>query len=262
MLRRVLKMRIVFFIILIIVLMGVLVRGINLFGFGSSDESSNPSWAYKNKLERKENIDGVNSIVFKLDVGEAILKTTDKDEIAVVERSNKNLKKHKLIIDKTNNELTFREPTNRIAIFNFGTNNKKVVEISLPKKYQDKLYLYSDVGNIKIKSDLNLKELELESDVGKVIVEGNIKADIFKSNSDAGDTKIARLEAKKFDIRSDVGKVIVESALGKGKVESDVGDVIFNFERIEGDSDFRTDVGKVILNINKDETFNLETDCR
>jgi hypothetical protein len=262
MFRKFTKIRMISLILLIVVMTGILITGIRFNGGSNwvSKGGNNPSWAYKNKIVREENLDGIEKINFKMDVSEIILKTTDDNKIKVIERSDKKLKNDRILnISKQGNELSFVEPKKRFTGFGiFWSTDKKVVEIFLPKEYKEKFKLQSDVGDLYVKSDLDLNEITLESDVGKILVERAINTKKLVVTSDVGDIKLNRAEADNYKIKSDVGKVVLERILGKGSIQSEVGDVICNLERIDGDIDVSTDVGKIVINIDKSQKFMLD----
>ncbi len=260
--RKFTRMRIVALILLIVVMTGVLVNGIsNSSNFNWFSNRENPSWAYKNRIVREEGLSGVDRINFETDVGEVVLKTTDDNKIKVIERSNKKLKNNKVLnISRSGSELSFIEPSKFFNFNLFGFNDKKVVEIYLPKNYKEKLRLQTDVGDLYIKNDLELSTIDLASDVGEIISDKKIVTSNLNVSSDTGDIKFSRVESKDYNFESDVGKVVIERLKGKGSVYSDVGNVICNIEKIDGHMDFSTDVGNVILNIDKSQKFKLDAD--
>lgn len=260
--RKFTRMRIVALILLIVVMTVVLVNGIsNSINFNWFSNWENLGWAYKNRIVREEGLSGVDRINFETDVGEVVLKTTDDSKIKVIERSNKKLKNNQILnISRNGSELSFIEPSKFFNFNLFGFNDKKIVEIYLPKNYKEKLRVQTDVGDLYIKNDLELDAIDLVSDVGEIISDKKIVTSNLNVSSDTGDIKFSRVEAKDYKFESDVGKVVIERLKGKGSVYSDVGNVICNIEKIDGHMDFSTDVGSVILNIDKSQKFMLDAD--
>lgn len=237
----------------------------NMFGFinmGRDDRD----FDYNHKLDKinewSVDANNISDINIDLTVDDVLIQTTDEKDIKIIEKSNYKLNKNEYLQVSDDNKVLdiyrdskFLAKINNISFFN---NKIRAVEIYIPKEYYSNLLVKNDVGDIKILSNLNLKNISINQHVGEVSIREDINCDKFTSKSDTGNIEGKNINAKEYNIKAAIGDIDFKGISGKGRVESNVGDINCEIDKIDGNIDIKSNVGDVDLYIKESLSFGLD----
>ncbi len=156
---------------------------------------------------------GIKKIAINASVDEVTVYQSNRKELEVTQIYN-NIDKDDLIsVDELSDTLIiatkYTDPNFQLPGNN--TNRSSSLTINLPKGFQGKLEVTSDVGSIYIENELKLEELKVSSNVGDIIV---------KSSQNLN----------KAELVTDVGNVEVKGEwnVETSRVATSVGDITFH----------------------------------
>lgn len=200
----------------------------------------------KTDLQSKENDHGLISGVEdkSLAVNKEIVKITinaSVDEVTVYQgdgealeltQNYKNIDKDDLLsVTKLSNELListkYTDPGFRLpGIIN--SNRSSSLKIKLPKDFQGKLEVTSDVGNVYIENELKLEELVISSNVGDIIVRSTQNLRKAKLSTEVGNVEIKKeWNVEISSLATAVGNVTIHNGVKAEKlfIDVDMGNV-------------------------------------
>lgn len=236
------KLRILLWSLIALTLTGMLINlilngdsQINLFSANIINRSA------ESVDEHSVNIEGIDKIKFNLYSSDIIIKESDDDKLKIIENSNKQSKKHDSIkISSKGNEVdVYSVLTKKRNLISKIKNPTKTTEIYLPKNFNSDLEIKSNVGDLKIYSDLKVDELIL--------------------NMKVGDIEIGNIMANRYDINGSVGDINIDRLSGSGNIKSSVGDIECGLENPTGTINIKGKTGDVDVNLLDNSGYDLNT---
>ena len=187
-----------------------------------------------------DDMDQLKNISVDMSQGKVELTESEDDNIYIIFKSNKDIDSEKYLeVDKSSSALDIK--TVQKSKIHFTNNTSMGIELQIPKSYNQDLNIVTDVGDVKVREELNLKNLSVNTDVGDIKLDKDIKCDLYEIKTDTGDIKISSID-------------------GKGSIESDIGDIKCGIDGIRGDIDIVSNIGDVDLDVSRDLEFKLKTD--
>lgn len=252
----------------IVAILLAIVLAVSINGWGGSIFSSSiftKGIITSNKKVVKElkfdNIDDINNIKTDFSISDLTITENNDDNIKVIIKSNRNLKDKKYINAEVNsNTLTIEDinqKTNK-NIFNMLKGHFLEVEIQIPKSYNRDIEINNNVGNITFDSDLNLNNLYIDLKTGDINGTEKINSKKITINNKVGDIDFDYLDSENIVIKGKTGDINIEEFIGKGIVESQIGDITCHIDNLNGDFHIKSKVGDVELYINRDLSFIFE----
>jgi len=257
-------------IVLLIILFGILMWGLNKnnFTFGSETKQ------VKNETISLENIEQIN---FNTKSNDVKVYVSNTNELRVVQYSGKKAKEKDLFTyKKEGNTLTIKGNYREFCIgfcFDIGTR----YEIYLPNTYTKNLSINEISGDITVgEQDINLNSLSLKTTSGDIEINNNIKANNITIDTKSGEIKTNNLKANKIDIQSISGDLYLESlvskdiymrtisgevevnqTIGKLDIKTTSGDIEIDHFTIKNNSKITSISGDVNVSLNQDSHCNI-----
>ena len=257
-------------IVLLVILFGILMWGLNKDNYSFNKETKQ----VKNETISLENIDQIN---FSTKSNDVEIYVSNTNELRVVQYSSKKTKEKDLFTYKKEaNTLTLKDNYNDFCIgfcFNVGTR----YEIYLPNTYTKNLTINEISGDITINElDINLNNLSLNTTSGDIEINNNIKANNIRIDTKSGEIQTNNIEANNANIESisgdlylksltskDIymhtisGEVEVNKIVGKLDIKTTSGDIEIDNFTIKGNSKINSTSGEINVNLNKNSHCNV-----
>ena len=184
------------------------------------------------KEEEKE-IDGIDEIQLDLQNAEVIVQLVEDHKIHIKESTNDPQKDNLFEVRELGNKLVIERDIRDGNLFQFSHQKEHLVEVDLPKSFQKKLCVTTTSGNMDIKGDLNVKELQLESASGDINCNGAIKAEKFEIKTASGDQYFDEVEAEEVSCDSASGDINCGGAIKADEFEGETASGSQRYEEIE-----------------------------
>ncbi len=270
------KVRIVILVFCILFLTSILINGsrakfISLRGFNigtidripffninlNEDTSEVSNIRLNEQNQYSASLENIKTINLDLTIDRVILKSSEENNINIIEKSNYKLKdSEKLRINEKGSTLDIiRNDKNFMAPFK---DINRELEIYLPNEYKENLIIKNNVGDILIQNELTLKSLTINQDVGEFRLKENLIAESFDFQSETGSLDSKSIEVSSYDIKTNVGSIDIKDLRGKGELKSDIGEIQCVINDIKGNIDIQTDTGEINAYINTEIDFNLK----
>ena len=257
-------------IVLLVLLFGILMWGMNKDKFTFNSETKQ----VKNETISLENIDQIN---FSTKSNDVEVYVSNTNELRVVQYSSKKTKEKDLFtLKKENNTLKIEDNYNDFCVgfcFNVGAR----YEIYLPNTYTKNLSINEISGDITIDElDINLNNLTLNTTSGDIEIKSNIKANNIKIDTKSGEIQTNNLSANNINIQSISGDLYLESltgkdiylhtisgevevnkAVGKLDIKTTSGDIEIEHFTIKDNSKIASTSGEINVNLNHDSHCNV-----
>lgn len=252
------KTPIVFLIILLTVIIFCLVIGLVKCLCGGKLEILNISEKNSKVIYEKEfDLNNIENINIKQDVGDVVIKETSNNNIKVIAYGEDD---RDIIVDLNDNSLKVDYTKQKKFVFFNFRNFKNDIIIYIPSSYNNEIKIKSDLGNCKI-DNLENATLDIDCDAGNVEIE---KIKNAKVKCDLGQVEIKEI-SNKCDIDVDSGNVKIEKLFIQedSKIKADLGNVDIN-EINDIYIDANVDLGKLNIssnNRNSDIKLKIECNC-
>lgn len=257
-------------IVLLLILFGILMWGINKDKVMFNSETKQ----VKNETISLENIDQIN---FNTKSNDVKIISSNTNELRVVQYSSKKTKEKDLFTyKKEDNNLSIEDNYSDFCVgfcFNVGAR----YEIYIPSTYTKNLNINEISGDIKVEEhDINLNNLSLKTTSGDIEINNNITANTLTVDTKSGEIQMANIKANKANIQSisgdlylasiiskDIymhtisGEVEVSNLIGKLDIKTTSGDIEINRFSIKGNSKIASTSGDVDVILNNDSPCNV-----
>lgn len=191
---------------------------------------------YKKVVFDKSYDNNVENIIIENDIGGIHIKQA-KDNQIKVEITGKDKKEYlkKIKVSSDNNILNIKVDDGNRNFFNFNAKYSRIT-IYLPKNYDKKMSIKTDIGNIYVDSfaKLNLSAI-----------------------SETGNISISK--AKNINANCDMGNIKIKNALNYVNIKNNMGNIKINNLNITKDSTIKNDMGNIIINKTNDIYINAKT---
>ncbi len=257
-------------IVLLIILFGILMWGLNKnnFTFGSETKQ------VKNETISLENIDQIN---FNTKSSDVQVYVSNTKELRIVQYSAKKAKEKDLFTYKKEGSTLTIEDNHNYFCIGFCFNVDTRYEIYLPKTYTKNLNINEISGDITIEElDLSLNSLSLKTTSGDIEINNNVTANNLTIDTKSGEIKTNNIKSNKTDIQSISGDLYLESLVskdiylhtisgevevnkieGKLEIKTTSGDIEIDHFSIRNNSKITSISGDVDLNLSKDSHCNV-----
>lgn len=175
-------------------------------------------------LQQTENVKGITGITMDLYSTDVVIKPSSSDEIMISYRGPESLKdKLDITVSVDNGVLTIKQ--NRTQQFFFLWNlTSKIIEISLPQSYANRIDLENASGNLNISGDYQLTSFNSRMTSGDVNLE-NIACPDFSVDCTSGNVTIGTIDAQNITITMTSGNLKASSITGDGNLKTLSGDI-------------------------------------
>lgn len=175
-------------------------------------------------LQQTEAVNGITGITMDLYSTDVVIKPSSSDEITISYRGPESLKdKLDVTVSVDNGELTIKQ--NRTQQFFFLWNlTSKIIEISLPQSYTNRIDFKNASGNLSISGDYQLTSFSSRMTSGDVNLE-NIASPDFSVDSTSGNVTLGTIAAANISITMTSGNLRAASITGDGNIKTLSGDV-------------------------------------
>ncbi len=178
-----------------------------------------------------------------------IYKNIDKDDLVSVTELG-----DELMISTSYTDSGFQLP----GIYNY--NRSSQLKINLPKGYEGKLDVSTDVGNVYIENELQLESAVINCDVGNIIVKSTQKMKKATLSTDVGNVEIQEeWNVETSSVAANVGNVTLYKAVKADKlfIDVDMGNIIVPEEVRENENySISTDFGEIMTT---DDNMGIES---
>lgn len=260
------KVRMIAWSIVAVLLVIILIIGLN--GWGETVFSNNiftRGFTTSSKKVVKElkfdDINDIENIKIGFNTSDLIISENSEDNIKLIVKSNRKLKDKKYIKAEINsNTLNVEDYNNKSNrnIFNMFNNYYLEVEIKIPKDYKESITVDNRVGDVEIDSSLSLSRLDINIQTGDIEGNGKINSKEITISSKVGEVEFKSLEGKNIIIKNKTGDIDIDEFSGNGSIESQIGDIACDVERLNGDFSIKSKTGDVDLYVNRDLSFVFE----
>ena len=175
-------------------------------------------------LQQTENVNGITGITMDLYSTDVVIKPSSSDEILISYRGPESLKdKLDVTVSVDNGELTIKQ--NRTQQFFFLWNlTSKIIELSLPQSYTNRIDFENASGNLSISGDYQLTSFSSRMTSGDVNLE-NIACPDFSVDSTSGNVTLGTIAATNISITMTSGNLRAASITGDGNIKTLSGDI-------------------------------------
>ncbi|GAA0737427.1 DUF4097 family beta strand repeat-containing protein [Clostridium oceanicum] len=192
-------------------------------------------------------VDNIKNISVNVDVGRVYLYSTENSNGRVVISKNGKANGRDVRIQEKNNELNIEAniknkkvikigfPFN-LHIFDKKDNEKYIVKLYVPKKYNNDIELKSKVGDINIKS-IDINNLKVTANIAE------IRGDSIKS--------------KNINLKVSTGEINLKKLSGKLSCNNSIGDIKIECSKLVDDIDITNSTGQINLYVPEESDFNL-----
>lgn len=219
---------------------------IGYFDFAQSNDE------LKTISEKSLSLENINNINFDVNIDNIKFLQSNKNEIKIVEKSNKDFHE-KININVNNNSLDiYREKVENLNANSFGDSSYRELIIYLPKNYKENININTYLGDINFNLDLNLKNIKINLSTGNINFNNSINCNSLILEGVSGDFYINTLECDNYGISLNTGYINIDNLYGGGYINSTHGDINLNLYSLTKNSHIYSSNGNINLNINKD----------
>jgi DUF4097 and DUF4098 domain-containing protein YvlB len=220
-------------------------------------------------------LSGIRSLNIKYSSDDIVFKTNDTNNLILKEYFIRDTPKYYASISKSLENITIRHGKRPIFL-GWLFWRKGRIEIYLPKNYKNNIGIALSSGTIHSENDLcdfNDFRINLSSGSLKInkitaktididISSGNMEfselsAEDINTHSSSGRTIIDSLNGNS-NISSSSGSISIEKFSGSGILHSSSGGINMGIVALNGDLDFRTSSGSVVITIPDEISFTLD----
>ncbi len=218
------------------------------------------------KVLKEEHVDmsDIQEIELNFSSSDIDVSITDDSTISIIESATVKLEEDELFtLINQNGKLvvTAGRKRRQSVLFGFGFTQRKV-ELLLPKKYAGDLNLTTSSGDIRIFSDLDLKNISVNQASGDLKTDYALTVQSFKAQLASGDIKVKYLECKDYALKTASGDIAISFLKGSGDIATMSGDITIkeleaviytiqsasgdiNLKKIQGSGEVRTASGDI-----------------
>lgn len=264
-------------IIVLVALVGFLIYATANGGFDGFFSGGSSNY----EVIKEESVDAQELKVIDVDLDrmDIHLYKTDKTEVKVIQRSNQNPNKQKIVsIHNEMNKLSITQEKVWFSFFNFNFHKDKL-ELYLPTTFTGEILIRNTSGNVNLPDELTLESFTLKMSSGNLEVKEKLTVDRLNAAVTSGDLRLNTVEAKSYEMKSTSGRITAESLTGDGTIYCTSGDIIVSklsgsgmyntvsgnitvsFAEIKKASGMGTISGNVNLSLAKDMNFLFKGKC-
>ncbi|NEZ46269.1 DUF4097 domain-containing protein [Clostridium niameyense] len=158
------------------------------------------------------------------------------------------------------NEIYINFKGNNKDSLNIFFSNLKL-DIYLPEKFKQDIYIKNVSGQINMKNGLNLKKLTIDSSSGHIKLNDSTIDNLILTLSSA-DLKSRNLSTKTTNVNTSTGDMDISNFNGDFKGDSLSGNFNVSYENFKNNIDIKTESGKVRLKLKENSEFYLNAESK